>query len=104
MFKILNPLLSGEIVKYSICVIIINSCLPSDMAHFLSQLLSLFLLYIIDFMVFHKSLCLADNLAKIECQNSFRLRLYILVIDGLIERVDETMQIALHCYSFGSVL
>jgi hypothetical protein len=48
---------------------IIDSCLPSEMAHFLSchkkspltkQWLSL-LIIDIEFMVFHKSLCLTDN-------------------------------------------
>jgi hypothetical protein len=66
----------------------------------------------IDFMVFHKSLCLTDNPAllansaifykEIEYQARMNAASHYR-IDSLIKRVDETVQITLRCYSFGSI-
>jgi hypothetical protein len=94
--------------------------LPSNMAHFLSchkkslltkQWLSS-LIIILDFMVYHKSLCFIDTLPCWKIWQSFTRKLNTKLImsaarhpriDGLIERVDETMQISLRCYSSGLV-
>jgi hypothetical protein len=94
---------------------IIDLCLPFDMAHFLScykkslltkQWLSS-LVIVLDFMVYHTLLCFIDTLPCWQIWQSLTRKLNTKLImsaarhphiDGL-ERVDETIQISLRCYS-----
>jgi hypothetical protein len=95
---------------------ILDLCLPSDMTHFLSchkkspltkQLHSL-LINLLNFMVYHTSLCLIDTLPCWQIRQSLMRKLNTKLImsaarhphiDGLIKRVDETVQVSLRCYS-----
>ncbi len=98
---------------------ILDFCLPFDMAHFLlchkkSPLTKLWLsllIIVLDFMVFHKSLCLNDTLPCWRNSETLMRKLNTKLIrssarrpqiDALIARVDVKVQINLRCYSLGS--
>jgi hypothetical protein len=94
---------------------ILDFCLTSDIAHFLSchkesplakQWLSL-LIIVLDIILYHKSLCLIDTLPCCRIRQSLMRKLNTKLImsaarhphiDKLIESVDETVQISFRCY------